>query len=390
MINLDLEKHINQQIEQAIKSYLDSDELQVRIRERVDEASGKIIENIASRVYMEVIQESQITSHIKNIVTIEAQNQIHDQSLNLVRQELSNMPVKDIIAQKIQKEINTTFTTMQLPESSIDPSAINWKQGSLNGSLINGGMIRNFASTGIDDKSNSVQLTILDDHVVVENQFTAMNITAADTLTAKNLILTGTLEIGTDIVDHGPFSQLIQQHATMMTEQALMPYQSLLINGEAAIKDNTLHPSVMNSNLRKLGNLSELSVLGDAKLSDTMFVSASGKVGINTEEPRGALTIRDEEAEITFARTRRHTMFVGSTRDSEIEIGTNNQSQMIFKDNQIDISTAIRVMGIKFSVSSNVPEHDGEPNEIVMVNNAREGQPMFYICRGGNRWQSLR
>ena len=129
--------------------------------------------------------------------------------------------------------------------------------------------------------------------------------------------------------------------------------------------------------------------MGDAKFSETMFVSAGGKVGINTEEPRGALTIRDEEAEISFARTRRHTMFIGSTRIGDVEIGTNNQSQMIFKEDQIDITTPIRVMGIKFSAGIGVPEGEGEPNEIKLVTNAREDQPLLYICRGGNKWQAI-
>jgi hypothetical protein len=57
---------------------------------------------------------------------------------------------------------------------------------------------------------------------IVSDEFTATNITAT------NLSLTGTFEIGTEIIDHGPFSQLIQQHSQMIVDQALEPYRSNL------------------------------------------------------------------------------------------------------------------------------------------------------------------
>jgi hypothetical protein len=37
-----------------------------------------------------------------------------------------------------------------------------------------------------------------------------------------------------------------------------------------------------------------------------------------------------------------------------------------------------------------VPDREGEQNEIVMISTARDGQPMFYICKGGNKWQALK
>jgi hypothetical protein len=200
----------------------------------------------------------------------------------------------------------------------------------------------------------------------------------------------GTLEIGTDILDHGPFSQMIQMHSQMMIDQSLEAYTPLLRDGKALLDQNSLAASITQSNIRKLGNLQDLNVMGDAKFSETLFVSAAGKVGINTDEPRGALTIRDEEAEVSFARTRRHTMFIGSTRLGDIEFGTNNQSQLVLKENQIDINSPIRILGIKFTAANGVPDRDGEQNEIQMVTDARDDQPLFYVCRGGNKWQSLR
>lgn len=53
---------------------------------------------------------------------------------------------------------------------------------------------RNFSSTGIDDRSKSIQLTVLDDNVVVENNLVAQNITAADSIEANRRIRTKILD----------------------------------------------------------------------------------------------------------------------------------------------------------------------------------------------------
>lgn len=385
MINLDLEKQIAEQIKLTVTQYVSSDDLQLKIQSMVQDAVGDIIGSVASKIYAEVSSNFDIQDHITKIVQLETNQNIHQQSITIVREEIAKTPVNAIIEKIVKNEIDIKFNDFNFPEGSIDSKSINWHRNSLSGSYINGGIISNFASTGIDDKSDNVQLTILKDHVVAEGEFTATNITATDTIQAKNLSLTGTLEIGTDILDHGPFSQLIQQHSQMIVDDALTPFRSMLKEGQAVINADSLLPSVTQSNLRKVGNLQDLSVIGDAKFSETLFVSASGKVGINTEEPRGALTVRDEDAEISFLKTNRRTMYIGSTRNSGIEIGTNNQSQLVFKENLIEMNNAVRVMGIKFSVSGTIPEHEGEPNEVTFVLSG----PKFYMCLGGNKWQAL-
>ena len=389
MINLDLEKQIAQQIEQTVKNYIDSEELRLKILAQVDDSVGKIIETVANRVYSEIVNRTQIADHIKTIVKLEAANAIQKESLELVRSEISKTPVKQVIENAIKHDVDLAIKSFNFPEKSIATESINWTKGSLNGSYLRGGIIQNFSSTGIEDKSPNVQLTILEDHVVAEGQFTAMNITAAETLTAQNLVLTGSLEIGTEIIDHGPFSQMIQMHAGMVTDEKLEPYTALLKDGQSLLTENNLAPSVTTSNLRKVGNLLELNVTGDAKFSETMFVSAGQKVGINTEEPRGALTVWDQDAEISFLKTGRRTMFLGSTRDSQIEIGCNNKGQICLTEDNVSINSPVTIMGVKVSTSNGIPEGNGQPNEIIFVTSARDDQPRFYICLGGNKWKAL-
>lgn len=389
MINLDLEKQITAQIEQTIKNYINSDDLQNQIKQQIDAAVTTIIDRVSGKIYVDVINENNLVDSITKIVQQEARQNISTTSLTLVRQELDKIPVTKIIEDAVQRDVDIKFNTVTFPEASINCDSIKWKPNALNGSYIHGGRINKFKSLGIDDDASDYQLKLVDGHVIVENELSTPTLNVTENLNVNNISILGTLEIGTDILDHGPFSQMIQMHSQMMIEQALEPYTPLLKDGTSLITDGALSNTISYSNLRRVGNLQELNVIGDGKFSETMFIGTNGKVGINTDEPRGALTVRDEEAEITFARTRRHTMFVGSTRTSEIELGTNNQSQMILKENQIDITTPIRVMGIKFSAGTEIPEHNGELNEIVMVTNAREDQAIFYICRGGKKWQAM-
>ena len=51
MINLDLEKQINSQIEQTIQSYLNSEQLQDAIKQQIDSYIGNILERVSNKIY---------------------------------------------------------------------------------------------------------------------------------------------------------------------------------------------------------------------------------------------------------------------------------------------------------------------------------------------------
>jgi hypothetical protein len=62
----------------------------------------------------------------------------------------------------------------------------------LSGDQITGGIIKQFGSTGIDDKATACQLTILDDVTVVENNLLTKNLTVkGDTQVEGNLTVAG-------------------------------------------------------------------------------------------------------------------------------------------------------------------------------------------------------
>jgi hypothetical protein len=388
MTDIDLEKQINQKVENIVNSYLTSENLQLRIQKRIDDNVDKFTDLISYQIYTDLVNDGNIKANIERTVLDQINQTINSQSLLAIRQELAKTPVKDIVSNIVKNEVGIKLDKFDFPVNSIDPTAIRWSTNVLSGSYISGGQQTNFSSSGIDDKASQCELTIMDGHVVVENDFTVKNINCVEQLNVKNLSLTGSFEIGTEIVDHGPFSQLIQHHASMIVDHSLEPYKALINNNKLIIENDTIDSKVMYSNLRKIGNLQDLTVIGDSKFGETMFIGQD-KVGINTENPRGALTVWDQDAELTVMRSSRNSMFIGSTRFGNIELGTNNQPQIVIKEDSIDINNSIKFMGIKFSVSDSVPEYLGELNELVFVNSVRSDQPKLYMCLGSNSWKAI-
>ena len=133
----------------------------------------------------------------------------------------------------------------------------------------------------------------------------------------------------------------------------------------------------------------DLRVLGESRFADTMVITDSGRVGINTDDLAGALTVWDDTAEMSVRKFSNKNMFVGSTRDSDLTLGVNNKGKVKITEGEVSFAEAVRIMGIKFSVADGIPERTGEPGEIVMNKNAKSRQPLFYMCQGGNAWAAL-
>ena len=80
------------------------------------------------------------------------------------------------------------------PESSIPAHAINFTDFTISGNHIQGGIITNFGSTGIDDKASICQLSIFDETTVVENNLLTNNLTVkGHTVIEGDLTVKGTL-----------------------------------------------------------------------------------------------------------------------------------------------------------------------------------------------------
>jgi hypothetical protein len=120
-------------------------------------------------------------------------------------------------------------------------------------------------------------------------------------------------------------------------------------------------------------------------INDTLVVSDS-RVGINTEEAAGALSVWDQDAEFSLVKSAQRTMFAGSTRTTDVSLGTNNTDQIRLKTTgEVELLGAVRIAGILIRAADRIPENIGEPGEIAIINNGQS----IYKCLGGNSWQKV-
>jgi hypothetical protein len=279
--------------------------------------------------------------------------------------------VSTIVADRLQEYV--------FPVGSIKANAINFNDFVLSGDHVQGGIIRNFGSTGIDDQSTQVALTILDAATVVENN-----------LLTKDLTVEGAMTINGDFVVNGNVpaeSKFYKDLVTNSSNATLTKLDNTLGNKEV-IKDNALGSSITESNLQKLGQLKELQVSGESLLSDTLYVSKQ-RVGINTIEPSSALAIWDDDIEIIAQKRQKGTGSFGTPRQQAMILFANNKDNVVLN---VDGSTAIkdlRIGTMRITTGDTPPNYVGERGHIVLNSNPNPGGPMGWICLGATNWANF-
>ena len=79
-------------------------------------------------------------------------------------------------------------------------------------------------------------------------------------------------------------------------------------------------------------------------------------------------------------------MYAGSTRITDVVLGSNNAEQIKLKsDGAIELNGSLRFNGILISVENRIPERVGEPGEIAII---RDGTAI-YRCLGQNSWGKI-
>lgn len=389
---LDIAGIVNQQVHEALKEHLSKIDIKNLITKSLTIALEDAVSALTNRAAEQILKENDLTFEIQNSISNKINEYLDYQTKLQVRSALAAVDVKEIVNANLYNTVKLHIDNFQFPDASISHKSINWKDYKLSGNAIDDGIITNFNSTGIQDRAKDCRLTVLDDMIVVENKLIA-NAVETKQLNVRTLYVDN-IEINGKINSNASLSDLVDKISQSVFERNTVgkDYQlgkNSLLDGERVIINATaLGPSVLNSNLRKLGLLTELAVQGNALICETLAVMQN-KIGINTEEPEGALTIWDNDAELSFMKISKNNMYVGPTRNSTMTLGTNKESHIELKRESINFNKCINFLGIKLNVMETIPDYHGEPNEIVFVKNVKKGQPFVYICQGANVWASM-
>lgn len=105
---------------------------------------------------------------------------------------------------------------------------------------------------------------------------------------------------------------------------------AVMFNNTVALTQNSLGSTVVKSNLREVGNLKSLNVIGRASLGESLTVDPDFKrVGINTDAPNAALSIVENSLEIIIGSHQHDIAKIGTYSADDVALVTDNTERIL-------------------------------------------------------------
>ena len=338
---------------------------------------------------------------VSDIVVTNIQNEARTLATNLVQQRLySGIDLKNIVREAAADEIRRTLQDFTFPAASIPASALQSQDLAITGEQIRGGIISRFSSTGIDDRSSTVQMSILDEGVVIENRVISMGLEVKGTT-----VLDGDVVINGDIPEHSAIYQKILDHSVSQTKAELNQelfesYSSVIFNnirtegldlnritidGKEIVKGNQLGYSIVDTNIQRLGLLQDLRVDGPAEIFSTLHVTKN-RIGINTVEPTAALSIWDQEVELGMGKRERDVAYIGTPRGQRLIVAAGkNDNLIIDTDGSVKVKS-LEVDGVRFMAVDSAPNFTAPVGTIAWNRKPAHGASIGWVSLGNAVW----
>jgi hypothetical protein len=355
------------------------------------------------------LNPTELVAELANTLVQDAQKQIAKQIKDDITDKLSHIDVKQIVRECVNTSIASLISNYSFPDNSINSSAINIHDLIMSGDNVVGGIIKGFGSTGIQDSASQCQVTILDDATVIENKLISKELDVKGQANIEgDLYIDGDIHLTGEIPADSPFYKDMVQHAAgllklSMNSEFFLQYSTqlfdkikidgidlnkLTLNGNEILSGNRLGYFVTDTNIQKLGELKSLRVNGETDLTNTIFIR-NKRVGINTEEPTGALTVWDEECEFSVRKLKKDVSIIGATRNQQVILSSNNKENLILEPSGKVTIENLTIGKVHFSSSPICPTHDVKAGIIVVNENPTIGQPLFWVSLGGARWANV-
>lgn len=408
-----VEQQIEQEVTAQVQTLVNDPVWQNQFEERIvnhiqDRITGKFANSSALPEILDAVKESvrQLFEggHLPGIagfVDPTLVKQTVDLSVeSLVATAIQELTVDPRWLEKIETLINQTMTQRVLTTlASLDITGIVKKRIDENIESINKRLF-----PGIQDAAKNVQLTIIDNNVVVENTLTAKHIDAVDSVTVKNLVVKGSINTDnpswTALTDelvkrtHNGLNEEWQETLTQQVRKKIadqgINFEKVKVNGEYLVADGRLAPTVIDSNLQSVGTLKDLSVSGLANINETLSVN-NKRIGINTQDPEMALTVWDEETALVAGKLKEQTAYLGTARRQKLALGVNKKPSIEIDEDELVTVKKFQIGVNKISYGTQVPNYSGVKGDIVFNADVNVNNPVFaWICLGGFRWKLLK
>lgn len=336
-------------------------------------------------------------SNAVNVVVTNIQSQLEKEIAGIVHKKIASLDVGKQFNAILATTVKDKIFNIDFPTGSLSADSIKQADLALSGNQIVGGIIKNFASTGIDDQSTKCIITLLDAAVVVENKLITMDLTVEGDLNVKGTVdetsafykqLTGSV---TAAVKQGLDTELFSGFSDTIFDKIKsngLDLAKITVNENVVIEGDRIGYSITESNLQKLGMLRELQVAGEAQIAETLYVG-NKRTGINTIEPSAALAIWDEDVEITVSKARDGQGRIGTPRNQSLVLGSNRNNNIILNTDGSTRIDDLRVGPTQIGSSEIPPSFASTKGHIIFNANPSVGGPVGWVCVGSANWANF-
>jgi hypothetical protein len=393
-----VQERINTEVANAISKAVSPERIDTLVSEAANRAARiaaaeykpdlEQIDKALSASAANIVQN--ISATAERIVNETAKAHVNGLDINLITQNA------------VSKLLDDKLKDFKFPEKSIKSSAIDFDQ-TISGDYVNGGIIHNFASDGIDDKARSIQVTVLDTHTVVENELLTRKITIKESSTFE-----GDIHLNGNVVLTSPgFVSVVNaardQVKSDLNQDLFTTYSDLIfnkirtdgidlnrvtLNGEEIVVNNSLSGGITSSNLKRVGVLDDLQVKGEMLVAGSFFVGHQ-RIGINTLEPTYALTLWDEDAELIMGKKQGGIAQIGTTRNQSVMLTANMKNNLLLNpDGSVTISQ-LNMGTMSFTSAAQPPTYNAPKGSVVFNASPSLGGPLGWVSLGDARWANF-
>ena len=282
-----------------------------------------------------------------------------------IKENLNKIDLKESVSKFVKQSIEDKISNLEFPHGSINNSSISWGGFKLNASMITGEfdnlVSQKISTPEFDVNQDGVQVThSLHSPDIVSENLNSTNLNAQE-ITVNNIKVSGQLTADNIL----GLNEKIQQ----------------FLGGDS------LPTTVVNSNLKSVGQLHDLVVSGETLLGDSLYASSTGRIGINTDEPTSTLTLWDEETNLNIGKNKQHTIEIRSK--SDVIIGSSTHDNIVLTQNGDTKINIPIINNTKFSTVSETPGFAGEKGDLAWNSNPAVGQPVGWVCLGGAVWSKF-
>ena len=391
-----VETIVTNKIQQAISA--------INFEQKLNWLASVKLDNLIAELEIDKESVDRKIDSVSNIVIKNIEDEARTLATNLVQQRLySGLDLKNIVREAAADEIHRVLQDFTFPARSIPVVALQSEDLVVSGNQIKGGTIEKFSSTGIDDRSTQVQMTVMDQGVVVENRIISMGLEVKGTT-----VFDGDVVINGDIPEHSAIYKKILDHTVVKTREELnqelfegysavlfdnirkegLDLDKITIEGKEIIKGNQLGYSISDSNIQRLGLLQDLRVGGEADIFETLHVT-KGRIGVNTRDPSNAFSVWDQEVELGMGKRERDVGYIGTPRGQRLVVGAGKNDNLVLdSDGSVKVKS-LDVDGIRFMSVDSAPNFAAPVGVIAWNRKPAPGASIGWVSLGNAVWSKF-